>query len=532
MASSKSKIARYAATIGSFTAISRVTGLVRDQITAYFFGASMFSDAFYVAFRIPNLLRNFLAEGAMNTSFVPTFTGHLVNRGKEESKKLADSIFTLLFFSLIIITALGVLLAPYIVQLIASGYTGEKFTLTVKLARIMFPYIALVSIMALAMGVLNSLRRFMPPAAAPILFNLFWIGGFFLLYYTLNLSIYALAIGVLIGGVFQLIFQFPFLSKEGFFFKFRFNFSDPAIKKIGLLFLPAMFGSTVYQINIIVNTHLASLIPNEEVNTYLYYSNRIIQLPVGLIIVAFGTAILPTLSEEFARKNIDEMKKIINSALRLVLFLTLPATFGIIALREPIISTLFQHGAFDWEATRKTAFVLLFDSMGLFAIAGVKIYSTAFFSLSDTKTPFYCAFFAMFMNFFAAVILINTDYFSYGGLALAVGLAATFNLTLLTIELRKRIGKIGLKKILWTTLKILLACLVMGFAAYEICLSSLWEQKGMIMMKVFRLFCGISGGMIAYFIMSKLLKIEELSTILEILRKKRHKKKGLNIKSK
>lgn len=522
MASSRIKIAGYAATIGSFTAISRVVGLVRDQVTAYFFGASVFSDAFYVAFRLPNMLRNFLAEGAMTTAFVPTFTAHLVNKGKMESKKLSDSIFTILFMIVIGVTALGVIFAPYLVKLIASGYEGEKFRLTVRLARILFPYIAFVSIMALAMGILNSLRRFMPPAAAPIIFNFTWIGTFFLLFYIFDLSIYALAIGVIVGGVFQLLFQLPFLSKQGFLFNFRFNFKDPAIKKIGLLFIPAMFGSTVYQVNLIVNTHLASLMPG-EVNTYLYYSNRIVQLPVGLIIVAFGTAILPTLSEEFARKNFDEMKSIINNAVRMVLFLTLPATFGIIALREPIISTLFQHGAFDWEATRNTAWVLLFDAMGLFAIAGVKIFSTAFFSLGDTKTPFWSAFFAMFINFLAAVILINTAFFNFGGLALAVALAATFNFAILSFELRRKIGKIGLSSIIKTTVKIIIASSVMAFAAYEICHGWLWRSEGMIMLKVLRLFGGIIFGMIVYFIMAKLLRMEELSTFGEIIKKKRRR---------
>jgi len=525
---SRSKIARYAATISTFTAISRVIGLVRDQIVAYFFGASMFSDAFFVAFRIPSGLRNFLAEGAMTTAFVPTFTGHLVKKGKKESKDLSDSIFTILIFVLIIISALGVIFAPYLIKLIASGYKGEKFVLTVNLTRIMFPYILLVSLMALSMGILNSLRRFMPPAAAPILFNVFWISSFFVLYNIFDLSVYALAIGVLIGGVFQLLFQFPFLRKEGFLFRFRFVFKDPAIKKIGTLFLPAMFGSAVYQINIIVNTHLASLIPGEEVNTFLYYSNRLVQLPVGLIIVAFGTALLPTLSEEFARKNLDEMKKTINNAMRLVLFLTLPATFGIIVLREPIISTLFQHGAFDWEATRKTAFVLLFDAMGLFAIAGVKIYSNSFFSLGDTKTPFYTAFFAMFINFFCAVIFINTEFFSFGGLPLAVSIAATFNLIILAFELRKKIGRIGLRQIFKTSFKVIIACLVMSLVAHAICKGDIWTKNGMIMWKVLRLLSGVFGGIIVYFLMSKILRINEMKTFVDLVRKRGKKQKTIS----
>ena len=518
MTSSKTKIAGYAATIGSFTAISRVAGLIRDQITAYYFGASIFSDAFYVAFRLPNLIRNFLAEGAMTASFVPTFTDHLVNKGDAEAKKLSDSIFTILFFMLIGVSALGIIFAPELVTLIASGYTGEKFNLTVRLARIMFPYIGLVSIMALAMGVLNSRKIFMPPAASPIVFNIFWISSFFFLYKVFHLSIYALAIGVIIGGIFQLFFQFPYLKKEGFLFRFRFNLRDPAIIRIGKLLLPAMFGSAVYQINIIINTHLASRIP-DEANTYLYYSNRITQLPVGLIIVAFGTAILPTLSEEFAKKNYDEMKHVINNALRLVLFLTIPATVGIITLRQPIISTLFQHGAFTWDATQKTSFALIFDALGLFGIAGVKIYSNAFFSLGNTKTPFYTAFFAMFINVFMAVILINTRL-SFGGLSLAVSLAATFNLAILAFELKKTIGSIGLRHIIKAALKILAASLLMALVAWGICHGDLWAKQGMIMLKILKLSLGLSISLVVYFLICHIFNIEEYKTFKEMFAKR------------
>jgi putative peptidoglycan lipid II flippase len=523
MSASNKRIAGYAATIGSYTAISRVAGLIRDQLTAYFFGASMFSDAFYVAFRIPNLLRNFLAEGAMTTSFVPVFTDHLVNKGKDESKKLSDSMFTLMSFLVIAVTAIGILGAPFIVKLIASGYHGEKFDLTVKLTRIMFPYIALVSLMAVAMGVLNSLKIFMPPAASPIIFNIFWISSFFGLYYIFDLSIYALAIGVLIGGVFQLFFQFPYLKKQGFSFSFNPDFHNPAIIKIGKLLLPAMFGSAVYQINIIVNTHLASLIPGEA-NTYLYYSNRLTQLPVGLIIVAFGTAILPTLSEEFAKKNIEEMKAVINHALRLVLFLTIPATFGIIALRIPIISTLFQHGEFSWEATQKTAFALIFDASGLFAIAGVKIFSTAFFSLKDTKTPFYTAFMAMFVNLFCALIFSTNDYLSFGGLSLAVSCAATFNLVILAISLRKVLGSMGMRHVLKTSVKILIASGVMALIAHFITAGDLWAKNGMIIQKIFWLGLGITGGLAAFFFITWIFRMEELQTVKEMLTGKLRRK--------
>jgi len=299
--SENSRVARAAGVVGMATMLSRIFGFLRDMIVAGLFGAGLTTDAFFVAFRIPNLLRRLLAEGSLTVSFVPVFTEYLRNRTRKEALDLADIVFTALSILLVAVSLLGVLFSPLIVTVMAPGFVKmpAQYDLAVFLTRMMFPYIFLISLVALCMGILNSLRHFAAPALAPVVLNLAMILAALTLRGFFREPITALAIGVMAGGVLQLVMQWPFLVRMGVRLKPNFHFRHPGVKRIGLLMLPAAFGAAIYQINIFIGTILASFLPTGSVS-YLYYADRIVELPLGVFAIAVGTATLPSFSEQVA----------------------------------------------------------------------------------------------------------------------------------------------------------------------------------------------------------------------------------------
>ncbi|TSA52350.1 MAG: murein biosynthesis integral membrane protein MurJ, partial [Planctomycetaceae bacterium] len=313
----------------------------------------------------------------------------------------------------------------------------DKYELTVFLTRLMFPYIFFISLVALSMGILNSLRHFAAPALAPVVLNISIIGSVVLLRNLFPEPIISLAVGVMIGGVLQLAMQFPFLIKVGAKLRPSFDFKHPGIKKIGTLMLPAVFGAAVYQLNIFISTLLASLLPGGSVS-YLYYADRIVQLPLGVFAIAVGTASLPTLSEQATSGDLKEMKKTISFSLRLIFFITIPAMIAMIALRVPIISVLFQRGEFDHQSTILTAQALLYYAVGLWAFSGIRVVVSAFYSLQDTKTPVKVAIIALIVNIILSVILMYP--MKHGGLALATSVASAVNIIILFFALKRKIG--------------------------------------------------------------------------------------------
>ncbi|OGP12776.1 MAG: murein biosynthesis integral membrane protein MurJ, partial [Deltaproteobacteria bacterium GWA2_47_9] len=351
MSEEKSRIARAAGVVGGATLMSRILGFVRDAFIANLFGAGMAADAFFVAFRIPNMFRRLLGEGSLTSSFIPVFTEYLTQKSREEAREMASAFFSLAMVVLSLVTIGGIILAPQIVTVLAHGFTSipEKFTLTVTLTRMMFPYLFFIGLVALCMGILNSLRHFAAPALSPVLLNISMILSVVLLAPFFKEPVLALAIGVLIGGVSQLALQLPFLWKNGMRIKLEWKPGHPGVVRVGWLMAPSIIGLAVTQINVLVDTIVASFLKEGTVS-YLYYADRLLEFPMGIFAIAIATAVLPAMSEKAAKNDMAGVKETFSYALRLTLFLTIPAMVGLIALGIPIISILFQRGLFSYNS--------------------------------------------------------------------------------------------------------------------------------------------------------------------------------------
>lgn len=446
--------------VSGLTFLSRIFGLVRDMVVAYFFGASQVADAFYVAFRIPNLLRRLTAEGALTIAFVPVFTEYL-KKSREEGRAVASVVFTYLSLFLVVLVLLGVLFAPYLVKFIAYGFAAEpeKFRLTVYLTRIMFPYILLISLTALAMGILNSLKHFAAPAASPVLLNIFIIFGAAVLSKFFPEPTVGLAIGVIIGGVSQISLQIPVLSKEGMLPRLNFDCRHPALKTILFMMLPAAFGAAVYQVNVLVVTFLASFLPHGSVS-YLWYADRVNEFPLGIFAIAIATVTLPALSDHEAENDIEAFKKTFRLGLITAFTITIPAAVGLFVLAAPVVILLFERGSFSAADTAGTAGALAIFVIGLPFVGGARNIVPAFFARRDAKTPVFTATIAVIVNAVCAFFLMGI--LLHRGLALALVIADVVNFSLLFFLLRRKIGLLGGRMIAWSLLRVVLASLVMG----------------------------------------------------------------------
>ena len=514
------KITKAATTIGMGTLFSRILGFFRDMVIAHFFGAGMVADAFFVAFRIPNLWRRLVGEGSMTISFIPVYTEYLTQRSEEETREVTHIAFTIAGVILLILTLLGIFFSPILIQVIAPGFIQipEKFQLTVTLNQIIFPYLFFIGLFALCMGILNSHRYFFAPAIAPIFLNISIIVSVFLFYQMFRIPVMTLALGVLAGGVFQFLFQIPFLRKKRITFRLNFNFRHPAIKRIGLLMVPGMIGTAVYQLNVFVDTVFASFLPSGSVS-YLFFADRLMEFPLGIFAIAIGMASLPSLSGLAAQGKMEELKETLSFAFRLVSFISIPAMVGLIALKTPIVNLLFQRGLFDTSATEKTAFALLFYSVGLWAIAGSRTIVPAFYSLQDTWTPLKIALICLVANvIFNAIFIIPLKH---AGLALATSLSSTLNLILLSKNLGSKLGGVDIEKNIKSLLRIFGCSLPMGLIAFLICSLGTWSTTGHVGAKISLLLIGIVIGLGIYLACSYGMKNEEMLFLLKMVKRKK-----------
>ena len=424
------------AAVGSMTFLSRVLGFVRDTLIARVFGAGIYTDAFFVAFKIPNLLRRLFAEGAFSQAFVPVLAEYKNRRGHDDTHTLVNHVATLLGLALIAVTLLGVIAAPWVVYVSAPGFVAEpeKFALTINMLRIIFPYIFFISLVSLAGGVLNTFNRFSVPAFTPVWLNLSFIVAalFFAPYFDPPIKVLAWA--VFIGGVLQLAFQVPFLLKIGLIPKISFSLHDEGVWRILKLMGPAVFGVSIAQLSLLINTIFASFLVSGSVS-WLYYADRLMEFPTGLLGVALGTILLPSLSKSFADNADGEYSQLMDWGLRLTFILALPAAVALAVLAVPLVTSLFYYGAFTPHDMWMTRQALMAYSLGLLGLILVKVLAPAFYSRQNIKTPVKIALFTLVATQLMNLAFIGT--LKHAGLALSIGLGACLNAGLLYYHLRK-----------------------------------------------------------------------------------------------
>lgn len=531
--SAKGRIARAAGLMSIATFISRILGYVKDMILARYFGATGSADVFFVAFRIPNLLRELFAEGSMSSAFIPVVTEYQTKQGKDEANRLVSSTFIFILIFVGVICALGIIFAPAIVSAIAPGFLKEpeKFSNTVLLTRIMFPFLLFISLAALTMGALNTRGVFFIPALAPATLNIVIIVCVLTLSMQFTNPIVAVAIGVTAGGLVQFLIQVPSFFKQGYSFSHHSTTPSlhsplwhPGLKRICLLIIPSTAGLAVAQINIFISTILASYLAEGSI-TYLYYSMRLIQFPIGIFGVAMGMAVLPALSEHSVKGEMEKVKEDFSFAMRLLFFITVPAMIGLIALNVPIVSTLFQRGKFGYAATIGTSDALMFYSLGIWAIVGVRVIAATFYSMQDTKTPVKVAAAAMIINVIFSLVLMKP--MKHNGLAFANAIASGCNFVLLFYFLRKRLGGIGTKRMLNSFTKTFIASAIMGLAGWFIArneiwsISEVWTMSGYDLKKAVYLGSAIIICSGIYMLLSYLLKSEEMGYIINKVKRQK-----------
>lgn len=517
--SEKRNIIRAAGILGSATMLSRIMGMIRDMVIARLFGAGMATDAFIAAYQIPNMLRRFFAEGALTSAFVPTFSDVLTQRGKDEARELANTCFTLLTIVMAAVSLIGIACSPFIVSFMFPGFqnTPGKFELTVLLNQMMFPYIFFISLVALCMGILNTVRHFFTPAISTVFLNISMILTALLLRGYFEAPIAALAFGVLVGGLVQLLMQLPVLWKKGFPIRPRFRFNTPEIRRISLLMLPSVFGVGVYYLNITVSAILASLLPQGSVS-FLYYAQRMFEFPQGIFTVSVAQAVLPSMSRQAAEGDMTGMKDSLSFGLRLTLFITIPAMAGLMACATPIFSLIFMGGAFDYSQAVNSAQALFYYSLGLSFVALTRVLAPAFYALKDTKTPVWCALATFALNLGFSLWLMGP--LKHGGLALATTLSACGNMLMLLWFLRRKIGTFGGTKIARCGLKSILATLPMALVVQYLISQYDWSQSGHTFTKSAVLGVAVTAGILVYAVSARLLRSDEALDAISMVRKK------------
>ncbi len=499
------------------TLLSRIMGLIRDIVISSVFGANAFVDGFWIAFRIPNLFRRFVGEGCLTISFVPVYTSYLVTKTKKESLELAQKTLSLLVMILSIIVGLGIIFSPAIISLFGYGFTDpEQISVTIVLNRIMFPYLFIVSLVAFAMGYLNSHKHFFAPAFSPVLLNVGFIIGALIISRYFAQPLYGLGLGVLLGGFMQFLLQIPYLIRTGFKLKFTVDLNHPGIRAIFRMIVPALFGIAVYQINILMSNMLASMLPAGSIS-YLYYSDRLTELVLGLFVVSLGNVLLPELSAFAASGNMDKIKEMYTSALKVILFISIPASIALMTAGLPVTSVLFRRGAFNPEDVQMTFKALFYAGMGIPSISIIRITVPAYYSLKDTRTPVIASTVSFVVNISAGYILMQTGL-KHGGLTLALSIAATVQMLILIYFLQKKTGHIDIKSLLVSVIKYLLAGIIMAVFLWFIAGKIDWLHD-VFFKRLLYLIIIISGGLFVYCLSCFFFRVKEINFILKIIKK-------------
>jgi putative peptidoglycan lipid II flippase len=508
-----SKLARSAGVIGVATMTSRLLGVAREAVLASAFGANYAMDAFNVAFRVPNLLRDLFAEGAMTAAFVPTFTRTYTTRGPEAAWRLGSLVINALLVVTGVLVAIGMIFAGPITGAMAPKFAliAGKLELTTDLTRVMLPFLTTVAVAVAMMGMLNSLHRFFIPAMSPAMFNVATIVCAVALtpvMVKLGLPpIMSIAIGTLLGGLGQILLQWPLLRREGFRYRPVFDFSDPDLRDVMRLMVPGTLGLAAVQINVLVNTYLATWEEQGSVS-WLGYAFRLMYLPIGLFGVSIATAALPDISRHAVAGDFAAIRRTVSSGLRLMLMLNVPATVGLIVLAEPIVSLLLERNRFTPFDTTQTAGALMFYAPGLLGYSAVKIASPTFYSLRDSRTPVIVSMVSVAANLVLNITLVRI--LGFRGLALGTALAAIVNAGGLLWLLSRRLDGLEAARVTTAFIKILIASIVMGAVAYftSVFLRSAVPGTSLIA-RIVQVFGAIGAGVLVLAAMARLLRIAE-----------------------
>ncbi len=509
--------------LSAATMASRVLGLARDQLFAALVGANAFSDAFVTAFRIPNLLRDLFAEGALSSAFVPTFAETRANRGEAEAWRLANVVVGLVLVIVGALTLLGMVFSAELVALLAPGYAPAQAALAARLARIMMPFLLLVSLAAVSMGMLNAQSRFTAPALAPALFNVgsiavglgLWAAG-----WPPERAVVGWSAGTLLGGLLQLLAQTPSLRATGFKLRPRLGragLANPGVRRIGRLMGAAVIGLSATQVNIVVNTIFAS--HQERAVTWLNFAFRLMQLPLGVFGVAIATVATAGLAQRAAARDLPGVQATLGSAMRLVAFLNVPSAVGLMVLAHPIVALIYQHGRFTSSDTSGTAGALVCYALGLYAYSAVKVFAPAFYALDEARIPVVGSVLGMASN--VALNLVLFPVLGYRGVALGTSLSATVNFAVLAIAWRARHGRLGGAGVYRQLLRVAGATVALAAAAWaaERALEGHLGGQGLWRQLVLA-FGPIAAGFAAYLAAARVLGVTELSELAAAWRRR------------
>ncbi|MGH9804123.1 MAG: murein biosynthesis integral membrane protein MurJ [Candidatus Acidiferrales bacterium] len=524
------QILRDTRTVTLATLLSRVLGYVRDLCVAILLGTSLAADAFVIAFRLPNLLRRLMAEGAMTSAFIPVFTAYRHEKTQAEAWDFARRMFWNLAAVLAGATLLGIIFAPELVRFftLASAEPG-KWTLAVVLTRLTFPYCTLIALTALAGAILNTLRVYWLPASVPIYLNLAIIAGAAAAWVLeLPEPAVALALGVVAGGMLQVLVQIPALVRRGMPFGFRLGFGHAGVRRVARLMLPAMAGVGLYQFNVLFSTIFAS--QEEGWISALYYADRLMEIALGVYAISVATVVLPVLSQQAVEKQFEKMRQTLAFALRNVAFIVVPAAVGLMVLGEPIVRMLFEHRAFGASSTALTAWALLFYAAGLPAFAAVRIMVQGFYAVQDTVTPVRIAAVALIANLLLCALLVATPL-GHGGLALATSLASYLNLVLLLLIFRRRLGGVDEGRLALSLARTTMAALGMGAACWWLAREFALTTTASFPWLVGGVALTIAAGLGVYLALAWLLRADELSEFYTLVTGRQLKKKAAGVET-
>jgi putative peptidoglycan lipid II flippase len=517
----RNRVAYAAGLLMVATILSRILGYIRDVVIYARFGQNRITDAYQAAFSIPDFLYLLLVGGALSSAFIPVLSSYLANNKENEAWKVSSIIFNIIMLLMLGATTLGLIFTPQLMRLLVPGFEPESLNLTIKLSRIMFVQTFFMALNGISMGILNSYKHFLAPAVGSVLYNLgiilvgLWLSRYW--------GIAGFSVGVVAGAVIYFMVQLPALLRIGLNYHFSLNLRHPGVQQIGRLIIPVFIGLSVTQLNLFVSQNLASSLTPGLVAA-LRTAQRLMQLPIGIFAIAIAVAVFPTLTEQAARKEKDSFKTTMSLGIRSVIFITMPAAAGLIALGVPIVRLLFEQGQFTWAATQATAYALGFYAIGLFSYAVLQVLNRVFYALHDTKTPVSIGILTIVLNTVLNFLLVNK--LAHGGLALAYSVAGIFNVLVLLFILRLRIGTIFGTQLLACFIKSVLASVIMGVVSYATAqyLAGFLNLAGKTG-QFFQVGGAIGVGISVYGFLVLALKMEEAELVWDIFKRRFHRRR-------